>query len=163
MPHDAVMTLRRQETMKPFHLVLIPALLTLALACKDKNKQAAQEPVAPEPTPTEPAAPPAAKSAPFASADEAGAALVVLVDKLVAAITAAGDDCAKIGVNLQTLTPDFKETRARSAVIESDPVMKKEFEDKFAETLQGKFTVVLPAIEKCKDDPGVQTFFNAMD
>lgn len=156
--------------MKIFSALLIAALFTTA-ACKKKDEAAKVDPakadMAAKTTDTpkgDMAAPDPAKAAAGGSmsVDEAGTKMTALMDKVGAAVTGAGGDCAKMGASLKGLTGEMKTLMESGKSIDSDPAKKKEFETKYGEKMMKQMEGWGPAIEKCKDDAEVKAFFTSM-
>jgi len=178
--------------MKLVKIAFIAALFSLTIACKKKDDAASApktaDPAAGAPTPTAtdpapptpttptpttptamtptPAAPagtaPAPAVTPFASVDEAGAAALVLAEKVAAAVSSAGGDCAKIAASLSTLAPEFKVASERSKSIENDPAKRQEFAEKYEKPAMAKLGSTMQALQACQNSPEVQAFMQSM-
>ena len=160
--------------MKTVYALLIAALFTTAACGKKKEEGAKMDPKDPAAKTTDtpkadPATPDPAKPADPAMAggstmtvDEAGTKITAMMDKVGAAVTGAGGDCAKMGTSLKALTPEVKSLMEAGKNFDKDEAKKKEFETKYGEKLMKSMGGWMPAAEKCKDNAEVKAFFESM-
>jgi hypothetical protein len=141
--------------MRFFSSVVLAAALAAA-ACGGKQPAPPATPVENQP-PAE-APPPAGASA----ADEAGAQALAVADKLARAIHDGGDDCAKMGANLNALSEEVAAAVATEKKLEADPAQKQAFTDKYDPQLEAKLKDAMPKLEKCMSDPAVKGFIEKL-
>jgi hypothetical protein len=141
--------------MKTLHAVLIAALF-ISAACGSKKDEPRQDP--PKTDPTTPAPAKADPAAGVVTVDEAGTRLTALMEKIGAAVTSAGGDCAKMGASLRLLIPAARATKSINEAIEKDRAKNEEFYDRYGDKLLEDLGKWLPAVEKCSANEDVKAF-----
>ena len=137
------------------YLAIAASLLSLA-GCDKKQADAGAARVADPVADPVPVAPAPAPAPPFATFDEAAAATGAYLDEVVAAMSAASSNCARLSSNLAALEGKAATVAARLGATTDAAATKKA-----GEVMLGKISCIMPMVTDCLSSSGVGRFFQS--